>query len=700
GSYEFTGLTPGDYSVQFVLPLGSEYSPLNASGDEATDSDADPAMSGMTEVVTLVSGQTNDDLDAGLYEPASIGDFVWLDEDGDGVQDDGEEGVEGVTVNLKDENGNVIASTTTGSDGSYEFTGLTPGDYSVQFVLPANNTFSPLNASGDEANDSDADPSMGGMTEVVTLTSGQTNNDLDAGLYTPASIGDFVWLDTDADGVQDAGEEGIEGVAVNLKDENGDVIASTTTEADGSYEFTGLAPGDYSVQFVLPAGSEYSPLNASGNEATDSDADPAMAGMTEVVTLASGETNDDLDAGLYEPASIGDYVWLDADADGIQDDGEEGIGGVTVSLTDENGNPVEDVDGNVVAAVQTNGSGFYEFTNLVPGDYIVVFETPEGLQSSPSNQGGDDSKDSDADETTGESPVVNLESGENDPTIDAGFYAPASIGDFVFLDDNGNGIQDPGEIAVANVTVNLKDENGNTISTTSTNGVGKYEFTGLTPGTYSVQFVLPLGRVFSPVNQGGNEANDSDADPSMGGMTEVVTLTSGQTNNDLDAGLYTPASIGDFVWLDTDADGVQDNGEQGIEGVTVNLKDVNGDVIASTTTGSDGSYAFTGLAPGDYSVQFVLPAGSEYSPLNASGDEATDSDADPAMGGMTEVVTLTSGETNDDLDAGLYESASIGDYVWLDADADGIQDDGEEGIGGVTVSLTDENGNPVEDVDG
>ncbi|MTB54012.1 SdrD B-like domain-containing protein, partial [Lewinella sp. W8] len=305
GSYSFDNLVPGDYSVQFVLPGGFEYTDLNEGGDEALDSDADPAMNGMTETVTLESGENNDDLDAGLYRPASLGDFVFEDTDGDGIQDAGEPGIPNVTVNLKNEAGVVIGMTTTDGNGFYEFPNLEPGVYSVQFVLPGGYEYTDLNEGGDEALDSDADPAMNGMTETVTLESGDNNDDLDAGLYRPASLGDFVWQDTDGDGVQDAGEPGIENVTVNLLDADGNQIATTTTDGNGFYEFTNLAPDTYRVEFVTPAGLTPSPADQGGDDATDSDA--LAGGVTAPIVLESGENDPTIDAGFYQTASLGDF---------------------------------------------------------------------------------------------------------------------------------------------------------------------------------------------------------------------------------------------------------------------------------------------------------------------------------------------------------------------------------------------------------
>ena len=99
------------------------------------------------------------------------------------------------------------------------------------------------------------------------------------------------------------------------------------------------------------------------------------------------------------------------------------------------------------------------------------------------------------------------------------------------------------------------------------------------------------------------------------------------------------SSLGDFVWHDLDRDGVQDDGEHGIAGVTVNLTDCSGKVIDSTTTDTNGNYLFTDLTPGDYAVQFVAPAGYLFTTADAGGDaadsDATDPVTDPATGTTT-----------------------------------------------------------------
>jgi hypothetical protein len=212
-----------------------------------------------------------------------------------------------------------------------------------------------------------------------------------------------------------------------------------------------------------------------------------------------------------------------------------------------------------------------------------------------------------------------------------------------------------------------------------TDGDGFYSFTGLIPGTYSVGFELPAGYLFSPEdadNQGINGADNSDADP-VTGQTTSVTLTSGQTNNNLDAGLYQLASLGDFVWIDSDADGIQDDGEPGLAGVTVNLLDGSGNPVLdgnnnpiTTVTDVNGFYSFTGLIPGTYSVGFVLPDGYLFTQQNADNqgiDGAVNSDANQTTG-ITISITIISGENNINLDAGLIQFG-VTSWVYLEGAA-------------------------------
>ena len=563
------------------------------------------------------------------------------------------------------------------------------------------------------------------VTNTATSTGNPTDsngNDLpdisdvsdtdDAVVKLYASLGDFVWEDTDADGEQDAGETGIDGVTVELFKSDNTSVGTMQTANGGQYKFENLVPGDYYVKFTLPTDYVFSSKDAVSDDAKDSDADPST-GKTVTTTLTSGENDLTWDAGMYKKARLGDYVWEDKDADGIQDAGETGISGVTVRLYkdadgDGHAEPNGD-DGSAVSTTTTATDGAYHFSNLDPGAYFVEFVKPSGYDAaSPSTaSGASDPNDSDADTNTGLTDVTTLTSGEDDPTWDAGFYKYASLGDFVWEDTDADGEQDAGETGIDGVTVELFKSDNTSVGTMQTANGGQYKFENLVPGDYYVKFTLPTDYVFSSKDAVSDDAKDSDADPSTG-KTVTTTLTSGENDLTWDAGMYKKARLGDYVWEDKDADGIQDAGETGISGVTVRLyKDADGDghaepngddgsAVSTTTTATDGAYHFSNLDPGAYFVEFVKPSGYDAaSPSTASGaSDPNDSDADTNTG-LTDVTTLTSGEDDPTWDAGFYKYASLGDFVWFDLDEDGVQDANEPGIKGVTVTLKDSSGNTV-----
>ena len=676
GIYNFGDLQPGDYIVEFVAPAGTTFTTAN-QGDDASDSDADETT-GQSPVITLASGDSDLTIDAGIVAPASLGNFVFNDENRNGQQDAGEAGVDGVTVNLL-QGGNQIATATTAGGGLYLFEDLAPGDYVVEFTnIPTGFELTTPNQ-GDDATDSDA-AIADGRTGIITLASGDEDLTNDAGIFENASLGNFVFNDTNGNGQQDTGETGIDGVVVNLI-QNGTEIATTTTAGGGIYNFGDLQPGDYIVEFVAPAGTTFTTANQ-GDDASDSDADEAT-GQSAVITLASGENNPTIDAGIVTLASLGNFVFNDENRNGQQDAGEAGVDGVTVNLLQ---------GGNQIATATTAGGGLYLFEDLAPGDYIVEFTNiPTGFELTTPNQ-GDDATDSDAAIADGRTGIITLASGDNDLTNDAGIFQDASLGDFVFEDLNGNGQQDTGEPGIGGVTVKLLDENGDPVATTVTLADGSYNFGGLAPGDYTVEFEAPTGTTFTTANT-GNDASDSDADPTTG-QSAVITLASGENNPTIDAGIVRPASLGNFVFDDLNNNGQQDAGEDGVDGVTVTLFQGTTQIATATTTGG-GLYLFEDLAPGDYIVEFSnFPTGFEPTTPNV-GDDATDSDA--AGNGRTGIITLASGDEDLTNDAGIFQpnSSGLGDFVFQDTNANGIQDPDEPGVEGATVMLLDENGDMV-----
>ncbi|HFL6389831.1 TPA: SdrD B-like domain-containing protein, partial [Staphylococcus aureus] len=468
------------------------------------------------------------------------------------------------------------------------------------------------------------------LVQMATLTSdgnrsvstgnalGFTNNQSGGAGQEVYKIGNYVWEDTNKNGVQELGEKGVGNVTVTVFDNNTNTkVGEAVTKEDGSYLIPNLPNGDYRVEFSnLPKGYEVTPSKQGNNEELDSN------GLSSVITV-NGKDNLSADLGIYKPKyNLGDYVWEDTNKNGIQDQDEKGISGVTVTLKDENG--------NVLKTVTTDADGKYKFTDLDNGNYKVEFTTPEGYTPTTVTSGSDIEKDSNGLTTTG---VIN---GADNMTLDSGFYKTPkyNLGNYVWEDTNKDGKQDSTEKGISGVTVTLKNENGEVLQTTKTDKDGKYQFTGLENGTYKVEFETPSGYTpsgYTPtsVTSGNDTEKDSNGLTTTGVIKDADNMT-------LDSGFYkTPKySLGDYVWYDSNKDGKQDSTEKGIKDVKVTLLNEKGEVIGTTKTDENGKYRFDNLDSGKYKVIFEKPAG-----LTQTGTNTTEDDKD-ADGGEVD-VTIT-----------------------------------------------------------
>ncbi len=416
---------------------------VDSNIDPTTDSITNAATAASTQSPTVLTSQATDEI-----ARASIGDTVWEDVDGDGVVDPGEPRLSGIDVSLYDAGGTFITSTTTDALGQYLFDDLDPADYTVTVTgtVPAG-----LVAV------SDSDGGQDETTDVI-VTFGEDNASTDFGYATPITLGDFVFADVDGNGIEGGLDFGLDNMPVTITGTSPNAshqAGSSTTTSSGDYEFTNLLPGTYDV--VVDTSS----LSAAAYSTT--------GGSTVTQVLVSGTDVDTVDFGYAIPASIGDLVWHDLNADGVRDAGEPPFVGVEVTATGP-GLPA----GGLTRI--TDANGYYLFSNLIAGTFTIdvalnTGDLPAGYDSS----------------TGGATATVTLAADEVIDTVDFGFYTQASIGDFVFDDLNGDGDWDAGEPGIEGLTVTLDDGTSQVTTTTGSGGTaGEYDFTGLEPGTYTV----------------------------------------------------------------------------------------------------------------------------------------------------------------------------------------------------------------------
>jgi hypothetical protein len=251
-----------------------------------------------------------------------------------------------------------------------------------------------------------------------------------------------------------------------MPDTADDLVVTTVTDAAGNYTVPGLPDGSFSV--VLDASS----LAAGVAPGSDLDGgDPA----TTAGTLPGGQALTDVDFGVTGTGAAGGVVFDDIDGDGVQGPGEGGVAGVTIVVT------WEGPDGPVTTSVVTGADGTWSAIGLPPGDYtITVDETtlPEGsILTTPGSE--------------------TLTLGPGDVTfVDFGVAMAGEIAGVFWLDADGDGDIDIGEVTLSGVVVNLLGGDGTLVASVTTGPDGAYSFPGLTPGTYTVavnETTLPEG---------------------------------------------------------------------------------------------------------------------------------------------------------------------------------------------------------------
>lgn len=637
GAYNYVGLPASD-GTGYALTQQSQASPPLANYADGLDSPGSlggsAAVNDVFSGIVMNVGQFGADYNFG-ERGASLAGRVYHDANDDGSFNGSDSGIPGVTVTLSGTTASganvcsIIASctTTTAADGSYGFTGLPAsngGGYTLTQTQPvdyANRT----NATGTPAGTATTGTTISG----IPLTAGVNGSGYLFGEKTGTITG-FVYHDANNDGVKDAGEPGINGVTLTLSGNTASAVdvcttipsCTTTTAADGSYNFAGLrsaGAGGYTITETQAAGY-LDGREAAGSQGgtVDNSSFTNNAAQNRISGIAFSAANPatGYNFGEVQSGSLSGRVWHDADNDGTYGAGEE-LAGVTLTLTgtDDQGNAVNQ-------ATTSFADGSYSFTNLRPANgagYTITETQPTGIGD---YAGATGTQVGGLGGTAAQNVISAIPLASGNAGVNYNFRENASsLAGFVYRDDNDDGAKGASEPGIAGVVITLSgtDANGAAVNrTTTTAGDGSFRFIGLTSGTYTLTETHPViyqdGRE-TVGNAGGTVDNGSFTTAAAQNRISVIALPVATTGTAYLFGERTGANaqISGKIWVNTvSTDQTQQAGEPGAAGWQVEAWQ-GGVQRGTATTAADGSYRIANLpAATGYEIRFRHPNGALY----------------------------------------------------------------------------------------
>ena len=587
GEYTLTGLMPGVYTVEVQRKAGYGFTRLRPAEDGGSHVTALVGEMGVTAEMDIAMGEALTGVNAGMLPASTVSGVFFHDVNDNGLRDENEIGMLGAEVRLVSEDGEIDLTQTPAEDGTYFFDGVMPGRYTLHYLLGEHREMAKVVEGGNTVAH-DGPDTVYGPFEVVM---GEALALPTAGAVTLGNFSGAVFEDLNANGQWDEGEKALAGAAVTLTpDRTGIEAAQAVTGADGAFDLEGLRPAGYTLTVALPEGYIFScPLEGL-----------AFGTLGEQSLVCAWQTltdRTDKAIGAVKPGSISGVIWLDENEDGTRGEGELLMSGVSLELVDERG-------GAVVKRTASTDQGF-RFDNVRPGAYTVRLTLPD--QSSPA---ADSASTFVANGLRMTQTGVTVEAGEDVDGLTTGLISATSVAGRLYLDENG------ARTPLAGVTVSLyKGGELSPLMTVLTDDSGRYRFDGLWPADYYLEAGLPSGTIFVRPDDPNYESGASavTASGEGAGTSELFYLHMAQHRLDMDVIYIKPARVGDLAWLDENGNGLVDEGEPGIPGVTVQLLQ-DGEAVYETVTDAYGYYLFTDVYPGAYTL--VAKAYPELTPTS------------------------------------------------------------------------------------
>ncbi len=610
GSYGFADLPPSNaagYAITETQPVtyanGANPPPATADSLGGTRPASGAPGFGVLISAIPVSGNVNgiNYNFAEVLRP-SISGTIYRDNNNNGVQNAGETGIAGATVELyRTSDNSLAATTTTDASGNYNFLNLDPISYFISEPQPAgflDGTATPGLIGGAPCAGCAVSSSYNPLNEAATITritgvnvvSGDSATAMNFGELVPSTLAGSVFVDFNSSGTRNGGEPGISAVALTLTgiDDRGNAVSRpVTTDGGGNYTIGTLRPSNaagYLITETQPAGFTNGPNPPVGSADSLGGTRPASGVgfglIVSAIPVASNQNGINYTFAEVGGTTVSGTVYIDRNRDGTLQPTDTGrIAGVTIQLVDP-------ISSAVIATATTDASGNYLFSGAPVGNYQIVELQPAGYGSSTPNS------------LNVAIPAAGLTNQNFGDTA-------SSIAGTVFLDANNNGTRQGGEIGIAAVGIELLDAVNAVIATSTTDGSGNYRFDDLIAATYSVRELAQPPGTLNGITTAGSSGGTATAVTTLPSAITSIALPVASDSTVNNFAEIAPATLAGSVYNDVNNNGVRDGGEAGYAGQTIVLtgtNDLGQPVNLSVTTDASGNYSFTGLRPGAYTI--------------------------------------------------------------------------------------------------
>lgn len=606
----FQNVPVGEYYIRFTSGSDYFFTKLGNGNIDNQNSITDRTFDTYAESLSFSVGEGETiHATSALYFASSMEGKVWLDENNNGIMDDGEASFSDISIVAHSRSSKGDYEAKINQDGSWSLAQIPYGEYELRVQLPDGYLFAPYSLEGRELRSIVTEYTKNYASRVYKIGKGQKHQNMNVGVVKPASVEVNAFVDSNYNGIKDVDEAGLQGVSIELiRDNLNKVIVKGTTDENGKVYFPTVRENKYRIRAILPSQDLEFTKVAEGDIASTNyfanDNNRKDSNIYNIEIL--NNQNNSISVGVAKMIDFGGKVYLDSNSDGQYNNGEKAFPNVEIKAYNE--------DGKLIYSTKSNAKGEYRIEGLYTGKVRLEFKAVKDYMFVVSH-GNISNWLVNTDGETANTDFIDLTMGEDITDIDAGLIPRAKIEGRIFEDLNDNGLDDDGQ-GFEGMLIELLDDNQNVVLSENSDTNGSYVFDGIIPGKYYLRYTINEESEFAEYNSAGNTFDSKEKTFT----SEAFKFKMGENTEALLGGAVRIAHIDAKAFIDNNANGVFDN-EPALKDIKIKLSSSNKKQESVELSASD-SFNIDNIRPGLINISIDLPEGYIFSlnSYNLSGN--------------------------------------------------------------------------------